>query len=257
MTKFYPGIAGKRNGKPTFVIIHNDAGSKNACASYYRNWLPTHDAELGFAHVYIASDGKYQAESFDNVAWHAGNSTANYWALSWEVCQSMGASDEEFKAVEEAVFKDVAAAMTQYGLTPNRTTVRLHKEYSATSCPHRSWDLHGKAITAVQDYFIAGINKYMGNNSSTDNQQSITPIQPTKENSTMIYTYSADGQTGTFLFDGQNTLAFAGKNAKEAYNHYIGTYKSVVGKSIPNQHKTKEQHALWIKLYPVKYVQFN
>lgn len=178
MAKFYPGIAGKRNGKPTFVIIHNDAGSKNACASYYRNWLPTHDAELGFAHVYIASDGKYQAENFDNIAWHAGNATANYWALSWEVCQSLGASDAEFKAVEEAVFKDVAAAMTQYGLVPNRTTVRLHKEYSATSCPHRSWDLHGKAITAVQDYFIAGIKKYMGD----AHNDAVNPDTPTIPN---------------------------------------------------------------------------
>ena len=174
MTLFYPGIAGKRPGKPTFVIIHNDAGSINACASYYRSWLPNHEAELGFAHVYIAKDGKYQADDFDNISWHSGNSFANEWALSWEVCQSMGASDAEFEAVEEAVFQDVAAAMKKYGLTPNRETVRLHKEYSATDCPHRSWALHGSAINAVQDYFIAGIKKYMGADSSqnSNNNQS-------------------------------------------------------------------------------------
>lgn len=174
MSLFYPGIAGKRPGKPTFVIIHNDAGSINACASYYKGWLPNHEAELGFAHVYIAKDGKYQADDFDNIAWHSGNSFANEWALSWEVCQSMGASDAEFEAVEEAVFQDVAAAMKKYGLTPNRETVRLHKEYSATDCPHRSWALHGSAINAVQDYFIAGIKKYMGADSSqnSNNNQS-------------------------------------------------------------------------------------
>lgn len=174
MTLFYPGIAGKRPGKPTFVIIHNDAGSINACASYYRSWLPNHEAELGFAHVYIAKDGKYQADDFDNIAWHSGNSFANEWALSWEVCQSMGASDAEFEAVEEAVFQDVAAAMKKYGLTPNRETIRLHKEYSATDCPHRSWALHGSAINAVQDYFIAGIKKYMGTDSAqnSNNNQS-------------------------------------------------------------------------------------
>ncbi|MDH8064330.1 N-acetylmuramoyl-L-alanine amidase [Lactococcus lactis subsp. lactis] len=174
MTLFYPGIAGKRPGKPTFVIIHNDAGSINACASYYKGWLPNHEAELGFAHVYIAKDGKYQADDFDNIAWHSGNSFANEWALSWEVCQSMGASDAEFEAVEEAVFQDVAAAMKKYGLTPNRETIRLHKEYSATDCPHRSWALHGSAINAVQDYFIAGIKKYMGTDSAqnSNNNQS-------------------------------------------------------------------------------------
>lgn len=256
MTLFYPGIAGKRPGKPTFVIIHNDAGSINACASYYRSWLPNHEAELGFAHVYIAKDGKYQADDFDNIAWHSGNSFANEWALSWEVCQSMGASDAEFEAVEEAVFQDVAAAMKKYGLTPNRETVRLHKEYSATDCPHRSWALHGSAITAVQDYFIAGIKKYMGN------EVPIQPNQPTKENSKMIYIFNvvdASGKPtgGSLLFDGQNTLAFAGKNAEAAFNHYKGTYKEITGKDIPTQSKTQAQFGLWDKLYPTKYIQFN
>lgn len=256
MTLFYPGIAGKRPGKPTFVIIHNDAGSINACASYYRSWLPNHEAELGFAHVYIAKDGKYQADDFDNIAWHSGNSFANEWALSWEVCQSMGASDAEFEAVEEAVFQDVAAAMKKYGLTPNRETVRLHKEYSATDCPHRSWALHGSAITAVQDYFIAGIKKYMGN------QIPIQPNQPTKENSKMIYIFNvvdANGKPtgGTMLFDGIRCIAFAGKNGKLALDHYSGTYKQITGKDIPTQSKTQAQFDLWGKMYKVEYINFN
>lgn len=171
MVTFYSGVAGRRPGKPTFAIIHNDAGSINATASYYSHWLPTHQAELGFAHVYIAKDGRYQAENYDNIAWHAGNGYANQWALSWEVCQSLGATDADFKATEERVFQDVANAFKQYGLVPNRTTVRLHREYSATDCPHRSWALHGQAVQAVQDYFIAGIQRYMGGGStSTGNE---------------------------------------------------------------------------------------
>ena len=167
MVNFYSGVAGRRPGKPTFAIIHNDAGSINATAGYYSHWLPTHQAELGFAHVYIAKDGRYQAESYDNMAWHAGNGYANQWALSWEVCQSLGATDADFKATEERVFQDVANAFKQYGLVPNRTTVRLHREYSATDCPHRSWALHGQAVQAVQDYFIAGIQRYMGGGSTS------------------------------------------------------------------------------------------
>lgn len=194
MTLFYPGIAGKRPGKPTFVIIHNDAGSINASASYYRNWLPNHEADLGFAHVYIAKDGKYQADDFDNIAWHSGNSFANEWALSWEVCQSMGASDAEFEAVEEAVFQDVAAAMKKYGLTPNRVTVRLHKEYSATSCPHRSWDLHGSAINAVQDYFIAGIKKYMGNENPIQTNSNNKESKESEEEEIMFFVETVEGK---------------------------------------------------------------
>ncbi|GAA3251714.1 Phage N-acetylmuramoyl-L-alanine amidase [Lactococcus lactis subsp. lactis] len=261
MTLFYSGIAGKRPGKPTFVIIHNDAGSINACASYYRSWLPNHEAELGFAHVYIAKDGKYQADDFDNIAWHSGNSFANEWALSWEVCQSMGASDAEFEAVEEAVFQDVAAAMKRYGLTPNRETVRLHKEYSATDCPHRSWALHGSAINAVQDYFIAGIKKYMGADNSSNNEKPVQPIQPTKENSTMIYAFNVQGQGATYLFDGQKTIVFAEKTSgsgqgPRAWDHYKGTYKEVTGKDLPTQTKTKEQFELWNTLYPAQFIKF-
>lgn len=80
---------------------------------------------------------------------------------------------------------------------------------------------------------------------------------PTKENSTMIHAFTVEGQTGTFLFDGQNTLAFSGKNAQAAFDHYKGTYKQVTGKDIPAQSKTKEQFAFWDKLYPTKYVQFK
>ena len=61
MTKFYKGIAGARGSAPLGIVFHNDAGSQNANANFYRNWLPTHDAENGFAHYYVASDGIYQA----------------------------------------------------------------------------------------------------------------------------------------------------------------------------------------------------
>ena len=53
--------AGVRGHNPTGVVIHNDAGSNGANAGFYNNWLPTHNPENGFAHVYIASDGRLQA----------------------------------------------------------------------------------------------------------------------------------------------------------------------------------------------------
>ena len=32
--------------------------------------------------------------------------------------------------------------MLSYNLPINRDTVHLHNEYSQTSCPHRSWEIH-------------------------------------------------------------------------------------------------------------------
>ncbi|NBL00004.1 MAG: hypothetical protein EOM50_18740, partial [Erysipelotrichia bacterium] len=66
--------AGVRGHNPTGVVIHNDAGSNGANTSFYNSWLPTHNPELGFAHVYIASDGRLQASDFSNMAWHCANS---------------------------------------------------------------------------------------------------------------------------------------------------------------------------------------
>ena len=70
--------AGVRGHNPTGVVIHNDAGSNGANAGFYNNWLPNHNPENGFAHVYIASDGRLQASDFSNMAWHCANSYGNF-----------------------------------------------------------------------------------------------------------------------------------------------------------------------------------
>ena len=150
--------AGVRGHNPTGVVIHNDAGSNGANAGFYNNWLPTHNPENGFAHVYIASDGRLQASDFSNKAWHCANSYGNANYASWEVCQSEGDLNQ-FLRNEQAVLDDVAKYMKQWGLTPNRDTVKLHQELSSTSCPRRSVEVHGGTVESCRSYFIAELNK--------------------------------------------------------------------------------------------------
>ena len=150
--------AGVRGHNPTGVVIHNDAGSNGANAGFYNNWLPTHNPENGFAHVYIASDGRLQASDFSNKAWHCANSYGNANYASWEVCQSEGDLNQ-FLRNEQAVLDDVAKYMKQWGLTPNRDTVKLHQELSSTSCPRRSVEAHGGTVESCRSYFIAELNK--------------------------------------------------------------------------------------------------
>ncbi|QGJ85145.1 endolysin [Lactococcus phage P656] len=150
--------AGVRGHNPTGVVIHNDAGSNGANAGFYNNWLPTHNPENGFAHVYIASDGRLQASDFSNMAWHCANSYGNANYASWEVCQSEGDLNQ-FLRNEQAVLDDVAKYMKQWGLTPNRDTVKLHQELSSTSCPRRSVEVHGGTVESCRSYFIAELNK--------------------------------------------------------------------------------------------------
>lgn len=150
--------AGVRGHNPTGVVIHNDAGSNGANAGFYNNWLPTHNPENGFAHVYIASDGRLQASDFSNKAWHCANSYGNANYASWEVCQSEGDLNQFLKN-EQAVLDDVAKYMKQWGLTPSRDTVKLHQELSSTSCPRRSVEAHGGTVESCRSYFIAELNK--------------------------------------------------------------------------------------------------
>jgi N-acetylmuramoyl-L-alanine amidase CwlA len=127
--------------------------------------LPSHNAELGFAHWYVCSDGILQVENEANMAWHTANANGNANYIGIEACQSMGNLDT-FRNNEDRSVKLAAEILKRYGLQPNRNTVILHKQFSATACPHRSVSVHGD-WTIMQDYFIAQIQKYM--NGSTPN----------------------------------------------------------------------------------------
>ena len=153
------GIAGSRGRNPYGVVIHNDAASEGATTTFYRNWLPSHNAELGFAHWYVCSDGILQVENEANMAWHTANANGNVNYIGIEACQSMGNLDT-FRNNEDRSVKLAAEILKRYGLQPNRNTVILHKQFSATACPHRSVSVHGD-WTIMQDYFIAQIQKYM------------------------------------------------------------------------------------------------
>ena len=154
------GVAGRRGRNPIGIFIHNDAGSRNATAAYYKDWLQTHPLEAGFAHYYVAADGTLQAEDDSNCAWHCGNLDGNLNYLSIEVCQSIGELNT-FKSNEEKALALAAQKCRQYGITPSNSTIRLHREVFATSCPHRSVEIHGGSAAACKAYFIKRITELM------------------------------------------------------------------------------------------------
>ena len=179
------GVAGNRGRNPIGIFIHNDAGSQNANAAFYRNWLQTHPLENGFAHYYVAQDGILQAEDDSNCAWHCGNLDGNLNYLSVEVCQSMGDLDV-FKHNEEKAFQLVASKCIQYGITPNENTIRLHQEVYATSCPHRSVEIHG-GRGATKAYFIERIKAHI-------KQQTAKPSEPPKPKTPLWYQAHVSGK---------------------------------------------------------------
>lgn len=159
MVVSYSGIAGRRGKNPTRIVIHNDGGSQNATASFYKSWLEYHNPELGFAHDYVASDGTYHAEDYMNSAWHCANQTGNRDYVGIEVCQSLG-NLKTFLANEQKAFELAANICKKFGLKPEYSIFPLHRELSSTDCPSRSWVEHGKAIAAVRNYYVQQVKKY-------------------------------------------------------------------------------------------------
>lgn len=165
------------------VVIHNDAGSAGATAFWYVDWLAQRDKELGIAQYYIDRYTIFRAVDTYKIAYHTGDGVSrtsgngNY--IGYEVCQSKGASDADFIANENMALMQVAEDMLFYKLPVNRDTVRLHREFVRTDCPHRSWDLHGKSMNAVKDYFIAKIKHYQSLGNTVDEMIA-------KENGTVV-----------------------------------------------------------------------
>ena len=76
------------------------------------------------------------------VAWHTANNEGNKNYYGIEVCQSMRATDKQFLENEQQAFQEAARMLKKWKLPVNRNTVRIHSEFSATQCPHRSLALH-------------------------------------------------------------------------------------------------------------------
>lgn len=171
------GVAGRRASgwKPKGIVIHNDAGSMTPEA--YVNWLAGKtpaQLQSGFAHYYGNRNQMARVEDTYNGAWHVANYNGNMDYVGYEVCESLKVSDKDFLANEEAVFQQAAKDMKEWGLTPSRSTVKIHRRFVPTTCPHRSWDLHvgkGAADTnanrnKMEDYFIERIKHYMNGGSN-------------------------------------------------------------------------------------------
>lgn len=164
-----------RGYKPTSITLHNDAGSVGATAEAYHRGLvnaPLSRLEAGVAHSYISGNTVYQALPESRIAWHTANQNGNKNSYGIEICQSIGASDKVFLANEQTAFQEAARLLNKWGLKANRNSVRVHMEFSQTSCPHRSMKLHtgfdpvtqgvpSQAIKLkLKDYFIKQIRAY-------------------------------------------------------------------------------------------------
>lgn len=223
------GIAGNRGRNPIGIFIHNDAGSQNANAAHYRNWLPTHDLGNGFAHYYVASDGVLQAEDDCNRAWHCGQTDGNNNYLSIEVCQSFGDLDN-FKNNEEKALALAAQKCKQYGIMPSVSTIRLHQEVYATACPHRSVEIHG-GRDATKAYFVQRIKALMSGNAGTPHYtESAAPTPAPSYSGTpgVDFTYAVRVEGGTILPSVTNLNDCAGIKGKRITDIAIKVNKGSV-----------------------------
>lgn len=100
----------------------------------------------------------------------------------------MSASDKDFLANEQSAFQEAARMLKKWKLPVNRSTVRLHNEFSSTRCPHRSLALHAgynstqlapqAVINKTKDYFISQIKAYYNGEIPTGTTAPSTPTKP-------------------------------------------------------------------------------
>lgn len=221
--------------KPLGVVIHNDAGGVSGFG--YINALKNHRLENGFAHHYISEGEHYQAMYNDHVAWHTGNQWGNGNLIGFEVCQSMTASNEQFLRNEEETFRIAAEIMVSWGIPINENTVFLHKELSATACPHRSWDLHGKSIASVKKYFVERIKHYAngGNKTAAKPAAKPTPKPASKKSNEVIAKEVIAGKWGSGE-QRKRLLSSAGYN----YGTIQGIVNTMLGQPKPAARKSNE-----------------
>jgi gametolysin len=160
----FKGIAGARPTEaPKYFILHNDAGSMSA--KDYIGWLQSRydngQSELGFAHYYIDRNAIVRVENTYNGSWSTANYEGNMNSIGYEVCQQFSTNDVDFRENEEMCLRQMAEDMKYYGVEPNYDTIKLHNEFSATSCPARTLELHGNSNNSVRDFIIRRIKHYM------------------------------------------------------------------------------------------------
>ena len=178
----FNGIAGARpTHAPKYFIMHNDAGSMSA--ESYISWLQgrydSGKADLGFAHYYIDRNTIVRVEDTYNGSWSCLNYDANMNSLGYEVAQQFSTSDDEFIENENMVLMQMAEDMLFYGLTPNYDNIKFHNEFSSTSCPARSLELHGGDNDSLRDYVIEKIKYYQSLGSTVQEMIDNDTVQET------------------------------------------------------------------------------
>lgn len=159
-----------------FVVIHNDAGSMTP--NQYVSWLRYRDKALGIAHYYCNRNCIARVIDTYNIGYHTGEWWSNTHSIGYEVCESMKVSDADFLENEDMALRQATEDLIFYGLPINKKTVRLHHEFSPTSCPHRSMALHGGTTDSVKSYFVermkyfatlgSTVDEMLGNTSSSE-----------------------------------------------------------------------------------------
>lgn len=145
----------QRGHAPKGVVIHNTAD--NMGPEQRIAMLENHNLEAGFAHYYI-DGGKVQQVMGENyIAWHTANQIGNIEYIGIEVGNSTG-DEATFLHNEDLAFDLAKAILDRYNLPVNQDTVRLHKQFVATACPHRSTEIHGVDPLRVQSYFIQRVS---------------------------------------------------------------------------------------------------
>lgn len=131
-----------RRSKITHVTLHHmtivasgsGSGTTSALEGCYRTWTGSRQASANYG---ISGNQVWQYVSDNDAAWADANSTSNHSTLSIEHANSTAGPKWEISDETLATSARLIATLHHlYGLgRPSRKTVKVHRDYFATSCP--------------------------------------------------------------------------------------------------------------------------
>lgn len=252
---------------PYRQIHAHSTGNSGSTAQNEADYLSRKDLTSGFFTHVVGNGQVIQTAKTGRGAWDVGGGWNKETYAAVELIESHN-SKEEFKRDYQIYCELLYDLAQEAGVSalvdePSLDGIKTHS-YCTKNQPNNGSD-HIDPYPYLAKWGITPLqfSQDIANSKASDSQQSIQPIQPTKENSTMIYAFNVSdpNNKATYLFDGQKTIVFAEKKsgsgqAARAWDHYKGTYKKITGKDIPTQTKTKEQFALWDSMYPAQFIKF-
>ncbi len=142
--------------RPKRITFHNTAGGTSAKA-FANSEQTAAGYSAGIPHYYVDKSEIWQVLNEDTVSYANGNYEANDGAVTIEIVDGYK-NIEDFKKAERLAVELAKDIIKRNKIKITESNFRLHREYTSTSCPKKSADLHG-GTAKTKKFFMDSVKE--------------------------------------------------------------------------------------------------